>query len=993
MTLYIQSFRRLIILSLIITFFIFAFSVDSAALDKKDSKGIGYSSVLYNSGNGLPTSEANTIIQSRDGFIWIGGYSGLVRYDGNTFYRYESSVGISSVVALYEDSKGRLWIGTNDSGIAYMKDNVFTLFGQNEGLSSLSIRAITEDESGNIIIASTRGLAYIDENDDIHLINDPRINEESIRYFVSDGNGRLYGNTLSGCFFTVEDLRVGVFFSGTEMGLGMINTVCPGEEPGSVYLGTQADTVFYGSIDGGFKEINRFSVDPYDGVNEIKLFDGTMWVCTDRGIGVFGDNGEFIPLDNLPMTHSVDRVIRDHEGNMWFSSSRQGVMKIVENRFIDIFEQYDLDEKIVNSTCFQNGVLYVGTDNGLIIIGQDGVSVANELTSLLDNVRIRCIKTDRNGVIWLCTYSDHSLVSYDPKTEKIKSITTEDGLASKRVRTLTELSDGRLAVATNGGLNLITDGVVTGKIDASNGISNLDILCVAEGPDGKLYLGSDGDGLYIVEGTAVTRRGIDDGLRSEVIMRIVKDPFDDIYWLITSNSIAYMKDEKITTLSSFPYSNNFDMYFGSDEKIWVMSSNGVYVVRREVMLADENMEYTFFDGKCGLPCVATANSYSCLTDDGKLYIAGTSGVSLVDISADADDGTENIRLSVPYVMSEESFIPIKDGEKVHIPANAKSVTLYPFAFTYSLNNPNLTYYLEGLDDEPVKVSKQELKSVRYTNLKHGTYKFHLDLISTKTGKPSKSVTVTLVKDAMFYETVWFNVLIALLGIAFVAFITYLFYHSREKKLLKKHAENRKMIDQMTGLLAKCVDMKDSYTNGHSFRVAKYTAMFAEKLGKSPEEVNKIYNIALLHDLGKISIPDNVLNKPGRLTDEEYAIMKSHSAKGRDILIEIDIEPDLALGAGYHHERYDGKGYPNGLAEDEIPEIAQMIAVADTLDAMYSTRPYRKQMALSDVVAEIKRVSGTQLSPRVVDVFLQLAEEGAFDTPAETPQLLHKEETV
>ena len=111
-------------------------------------------------------------------------------------------------------------------------------------------------------------------------------------------------------------------------------------------------------------------------------------------------------------------------------------------------------------------------------------------------------------------------------------------------------------------------------------------------------------------------------------------------------------------------------------------------------------------------------------------------------------------------------------------------------------------------------------------------------------------------------------------------------------------------------------------------------------------------------------------------------MKTHSSQGYEILKNITIFPDLALGAEYHHERMDGRGYPSGLKGDAIPEIARIIAVADTFDAMHSTRPYRKKMEMSKIIAEIKRCSGTQLDPKVVEVFLQLAEEGAFDEPSE-----------
>ncbi len=172
-------------------------------------------------------------------------------------------------------------------------------------------------------------------------------------------------------------------------------------------------------------------------------------------------------------------------------------------------------------------------------------------------------------------------------------------------------------------------------------------------------------------------------------------------------------------------------------------------------------------------------------------------------------------------------------------------------------------------------------------------------------------------------------------------------------------------------------MRDHYTNGHSARVAKYTAWLAEKLGKSKDEVDRMYHIALLHDVGKISIPDAVLNKPERLTDEEFELMRSHAERGYEVLKGMDIDQDMALGAGYHHERYDGKGYPRGLKGEEIPEVARIIGVADTFDAMYSTRPYRKRMELSTVVNEIQRCSGTQFSPEVVDAFMALYREGAF----------------
>ena len=196
-------------------------------------------------------------------------------------------------------------------------------------------------------------------------------------------------------------------------------------------------------------------------------------------------------------------------------------------------------------------------------------------------------------------------------------------------------------------------------------------------------------------------------------------------------------------------------------------------------------------------------------------------------------------------------------------------------------------------------------------------------------------------------------------------------------VIEKSKRDRKLLDEFITAFATVIDLKDSYTQGHSFRVAEYTEMLARELGYDEETVEKYRNIALLHDIGKIGIPDEVLNKPGKLSEEEFALIKSHTTRGYDVLKNISLMPEIAVGAQSHHERPDGKGYPNGLKEEEIPRVAQIIAVADTFDAMYSTRKYRKRMNFDTVVSTIREARGTQLESDVVDAFLKIVERGGF----------------
>ena len=175
-------------------------------------------------------------------------------------------------------------------------------------------------------------------------------------------------------------------------------------------------------------------------------------------------------------------------------------------------------------------------------------------------------------------------------------------------------------------------------------------------------------------------------------------------------------------------------------------------------------------------------------------------------------------------------------------------------------------------------------------------------------------------------------------------------------------------------LSKTVDAKDHYTRGHSARVAKYATEIARRMGKSPKEQEEIYYMGLLHDIGKIGVAGSIIRKNARLTDDEFEEIKEHPMAGYEILKTITVLPNLPLGAKYHHEHFDGTGYPDGLKGYQIPEFARIIAVADVYDAMTSKRAYSNIRPQAEVRAEIERCRGTYFDPDIANIMLQMIDE-------------------
>lgn len=200
----------------------------------------------------------------------------------------------------------------------------------------------------------------------------------------------------------------------------------------------------------------------------------------------------------------------------------------------------------------------------------------------------------------------------------------------------------------------------------------------------------------------------------------------------------------------------------------------------------------------------------------------------------------------------------------------------------------------------------------------------------------------------------------------------------QRRLDEKTREMERITIQAIMTVANTVDAKDDYTKGHSLRVAAYAELLTQRLGWSEDDVQNAYYVAMLHDVGKIGVPDAVLNKPFKLTDLEFRLIKNHTIMGAEILKDFKMFPNVDVGAKYHHERYDGKGYPEGLKAESIPLIARIIALVDSYDAMTSNRVYRRRLNDDIVMQELESGKGSQWDPDLVDIFMELIKEGALE---------------
>ena len=360
-------------------------------------------------------------------------------------------------------------------------------------------------------------------------------------------------------------------------------------------------------------------------------------------------------------------------------------------------------------------------------------------------------------------------------------------------------------------------------------------------------------------------------------------------------------------------------------------------------------------------------------------------IALVPPYLDAQTGT--VMFSVSQLLSDGESVVSIDVTLNEVQAITENMTLNEIGYGFVMDGTGLVIAhvdeAEKGKDYPTNEKQEYLLSKVFEGEQEY---FDMDIDGEACTVFSEQVmedwyVVMVVQNTLLFSELTMQMCIGIIVsvLVFLCIALFLVISAKNiRKFQRKERESRERLDELNTniirALAYTIDAKDRYTSGHSQRVADYALAIAKRMGKTEEEQKIIYYAGLLHDIGKIRVPEELINKPGGLTEDEFNQIRVHPVSGYHILKDIHEDIRIAYGAKYHHERYDGKGYPNALEGENIPEIARIIGVADSYDAMASDRRYRDALPQEVIRSEFEKGRGTQFDKEIADIMIQMIDE-------------------
>ena len=971
----------------------------------------------------LEVSGAEALCQTEDGYVWIAQYYGLTRYDAKEFVTYKSfeydgkEYSVINVRALAAEGS-TLYVATSEHIYVYRDWHFEPLL--------MEVGVVTD-----ILLDEQNRLLYISTQDSGGIIYDIAAGTKSV---IPGTEGKMVHDFALGAardnyYYQAED---GVYDkNGNEILLNSRllelyswgDTLYMAEDSGIIYRYDMAKGAMLDELTVS-DQVNKMLYSEADRILFVACEKNGIY-CVDLSAGapsitLAGD------LENK--SQLVDLMI-DYEGNLWVAShyiGASGVSIITRNALSELLYDDPVWQALNAPPAFDRNVYAVEKYGGILYIvaatriyrydpERNEILPDNAIMQAIDayadaktkegkaqgddnftfSYAPKDVEVFREKIYF--AVSSIGLVEYDPNTEQVriydldeiaahidKTVGDPDLALTNTIRSMRSFDD-YLALGYARGI-MRFDGEAFSVMNVGS-----NVLYINKTKDGKILFDRT-QGLFVVDDdfSAAEELPTEKGITGNRLKFLVDG--DTIYYTLNSRLFRMntAAGDGVSEEITIPYIKGsivelakirFEAADGEPEYKYVIGSQTQLYIT-DSLDGDRLSDYESYDATNGLqPIIANTSGYYDEAEQ-KYYLQSTNGVFVYDFNKTRDVPSP-VRIAVSSVEL--------DGTHFYGDSIAIGKKVYRVAFNFSIlgfrpNNGYTVYYkLDGIDEDYTAAS-DENRSAYYTNLAGGSYDFHI-YVTDEYGQTSNQITIHLEKEKKVNEQWWFWAVIAVIAAAVVFFFAAMFVRIKTRQSLKRQLEYKNITLESIQAIARTIDAKDEYTNGHSIRVGYYSRVIAENLGIGQDEVDNIYYIALLHDIGKIAIPDSILNKPGRLTDEEFSVMKSHTTRGAAILKGISTIPHIIEGAKSHHEKYDGSGYPEGLSGEAIPFVARIICCADCFDAMASRRVYKEPFALDVITGEFRRCAGTQFDPAIAAVVIELIAAGKLQpTPAENTYL-------
>ncbi len=758
----------------------------------------------WTTADGLPGMTITAILQDKKGYIYIGTYDGLVRFDGVEFVIYNRSTdpkyNFASVRSIFEDSDGNLWVGHNDEGVSCISPSgdIIQLTTE-QGVCHNSVRAICEDHEHNIWLGTASGLCYLTPDRNVVFPNGlEELGQETIQVskLYCDTAGRVWVTTaIENDLFVYTNKKLERFTGITKIKNPSVNEVTQ-DKSGAFWFGVAPH--FAVKIKDTEETVYDISHDHMAGtvVNSIMQDkDGNYWFSSDSGLTII-HNGLYTYYDKrngIPDDY-INSVYQDREGNFWLAYNRGGIEKLSQGKFRTISMPIT-----VNAICEDTyrKVTWLGADDGIYCY-KDNKFIENNITELCKGARIRHVGMTKDNELLVSSYSGVSQLCVLPNGKVIKW-SEADGLAGIKCRVAIKASNGDYYIGTTKGLTIVDhkDHSLE-SIKRTNGFDNEFIMCIYEDSDGDIWIGTDGGGIYILKDKEIINHyTTEQGLAGNVIFKVTE--IEGNFYIETGAGIT--KFNKATnTFFNFNSSNGlgtdgvFQIIPDYTQTIWMTTNKGVMSTTLpeldEVSNGDRSrVSVKYYGTADGLITGGiTSTSVSMQDSLGRIWFTLIDGFAIYD---PVKSGKNSI---APKIEIQQYSIDnvIKDwhGEDIIVPPSAKRLNIKFTGLSFvSSDSMRFCYTLNGFDKEFSDWSGMRLAS--YTNLTPGKYKFVVYCQNSDEVR-STPVTINVIKKPYIWQLVWFWILIGLIVtlVAVLAVRYKIMQMKRYQIVLEKKVEER-----------------------------------------------------------------------------------------------------------------------------------------------------------------------------------------------------------